>query len=449
MSAASAAAVLLVLAAVGCRGQPDDGVALVGATLIDGSGQPPRPNMVVVVRRDKIEAIEPAAGFEVPRRTRRVDVANRWIIPGLIDAHAHVARWALPRYLAYGVTAVRDVHGDQDSILGLREAAALGKLASPRIYSAGAMIDGVPATYSDALGASSADAARRAVDRLAVAGVDFVKVYTRVTPGVLRAIIDEAGTFGLRITAHLGLTDAVTAAELGVGAIEHLSGVPESASDTAPFFAAHRSGFFAGWTYFERSWAALDSAAMARVASQLAERRVILIPTLVLHDTFSRLDDEEVAEGRALAEVPDAEIARWRVPDMIRRAGWTSLDFEAFRRSRPRQDLFVRQFRAAGGVIAAGTDASNQALVPGATEHTELELLVGAGLTPGDALLAATRNAAQLLGADSIGTIAPGRAADLVVLSDDPLRDIRNTRKVEQVMIRGRLMRADSIRRAW
>lgn len=439
----------MLFAALGCRDRPPNGVALVGATLIDGTSREARPDMVVVVRGDHIESVVPHSGFELPPRTRQADLTGRWIIPGLIDTHAHVARWALPRYLAYGVTAVRDVHGAQDSILSLRERASRGAVLSPRIYSAGAMIDGVPTTYPNAIGVRDADGARRAVDRLAVAGVDFLKVYTRITPALLRAILDEARTFGLSVTAHLGLTDALTAAELGVRSIEHMSGVPEAATDPTPFFAAHQRGFFPGWTYFERSWAGLDSAALARVANRLVARHVILIPTLVLHETFSRLDEATALADPALAAVPDSERLRWDVAGMIRRAGWTPADFKAFRRSRPRQDLFVREFQAAGGMIAAGTDAANQLLVPGASEHTELELLVEAGLTPRDALFAATRNAARLLGADSLGTVTPGQVADLVVLTRDPLRDIRNTRSVEQVMLDGRLMSADSIRTRW
>ncbi len=442
--------VTVMVAAEACKTRAPDGVALIGATLIDGSGGSPLVNAVIVVRGAHIESIAPRDGFKIPKHTREVDVTGRWIIPGLIDAHAHVAPWALPRYLAWGVTSVRDLHGPLDTILRLRKRLMMDSIPGPRLFSAGAMIDGVPTTYPDALPAANPGAARKAVDRLAVAGVDYLKVYTRVDPPMLRAIVDEARNFSLRVAAHLGLTDAVTAAEIGVSSIEHLSGVPEAASASAePFYAAHARGFFAGWTYFERSWASLDSAALGRVAKALAQKRVTLIPTLVLHETFSRLNDSTRYHDPALRAVPDSEIARWNVADMIRRANWTTADFEAFQRSREMQDLFVREFRAAGGLIAAGTDAANQMLVPGYSEHEELRLLVHAGLTPTAALLAATRDAARLIGADSLGSLAPGRAADLVILTADPLVDISNTRLIDQVMIRGVLMRADSIRRAW
>jgi imidazolonepropionase-like amidohydrolase len=449
-SAASRALPLLLGLLSGCRKQPPDGVALVGATLIDGTGGPALPNAAIVVRRGRIESVGSGVDFELPARTVEMDVGGRWIMPGLIDAHAHVARWALPRYLAWGVTTVRDVHGTLDSILDLRRAVSLGSVPGPRIYSAGAMIDGEPTTYPDALGARTAADARKDVDRLVSAGVDFIKVYSRVDPPLLRAILDEAKTFNLRVSGHLGLTDALTAARGGIASIEHMSGVPEAAmADPAPLYAAHRQSFFAGWTAFERSWGELDSAALARVASELALRRVILVPTLVLHDTFSRLDDSTVVRDTMLREVPDEEQRRWNVPDMIARAHWTAGDFPVFRRARPSQDLFLRQFQAAGGRIATGTDASNQLLIPGYSEHQEMALLVGAGLTPREALLAATRNGALLLGIDSLGLIAPGKAADLVVLKGDPLADIHNTVSVDRVMSRGRLLSADSIRATW
>jgi imidazolonepropionase-like amidohydrolase len=447
------ASVVLMLALgplMACHRSSPDGVALVGATLFDGSGGPVLPNAVVVVRRGHIESVGTQAGFTLPAKTREVDVTGRWIIPGLIDAHAHVEPWALPRYLAWGVTTVRDVHGTLDSVLRLRNRVNLGAVAGPRMYSAGAMIDGLPTTYPDAIGANSPRDARKAVDRLVNAGVDLIKVYTRVDPTLLRAILDEAHTFNLRVAGHLGMTDAVTAAKEGIGSIEHLSGVPEaSMADASSLYAAHYRGFFPGWTAFERSWAGLDSAALARVAKELADRQVTMVPTLVLHETFSQLDDPAVLSDTMLRAVPALAQARWNVSDMVRRAGWTDQDYPAFRAGRPKQDLFLRLFAAAGGRIATGTDASNQLLIPGYSEHRELELLVGAGFSPRDALLAATRNGALLLGVDSLGILAPGKVADLVILTRDPLNDIRHTLAIDRVMSRGLLLSPDSLRKAW
>lgn len=439
-----------VVLAAACASDGPAPIAFVGATVIDGSGGAPLRNATVVVRGTHIEAVGPRDQVDVPRGAEEIDATGRFIIPGLIDAHAHTARWTLARYLAYGVTSVRDVHGTLDSIAALRTDASLGTILSPRIYSAGAMLDAPTVTYKDALPAAEPADARRAVDQLTVAGVDFVKTYTRMTPPLIEATVAEARTFQLPVTAHLGLTDAVTATQLGITSIEHLSGIPEAASaDAEALYAAHRAGFFTGWTRFERSWSGLDSVALASVARTLADRDVILVPTLVLHEFFSRPYDPDVARNPDLAAVPPAEQTRWNVPGMIQRAGWTQEDFTAFRRARPRQDLFLRLFRAAGGTIAAGTDAANQLLVPGGSLHTELELLVRAGLPPEEALLAATSNAARLLHADSLGRIAPGKVADLVVLRGNPLQSIANTRSIDRVMVRGILLAPDSVRSLW
>jgi len=434
------------LAIAACGKVEKDRIALVGGNVITGAGDPVQRDMVVMVRQGRIETVAPREGFDIPRNAEEIDVTGLFILPGFIDGHAHVERWALPKYLAAGVTSVRDVHGAMDSILAIREEASLGGLVAPRVYSAGAMLDGEPPTYPDATVITNAKEARRAVDARAVVGVDYIKIYTRITPELLKPLLDEAATFNLKVTGHLGLIDALTAARLGVTSIEHLTGVPEAASaNPAKFFAEHRVSFFRGWNYFERSWASLDSAALTRVAIALAEQRVAMIPTLVLHETYSRLDDPVILTHPDLRTVPDSQIAKWNVPDLKARAGWTEADFAAFRASRANQDLFLRAFRAAGGRIIAGTDASNQMLVPGWSLHTEMELLVLAGLTPADAIATATINTAELLGADSVGVVSPGKVADLVLLKANPLIDIRNTRTVVQVMVRGQLYRADSL----
>jgi imidazolonepropionase-like amidohydrolase len=178
---------------------------------------------------------------------------------------------------------------------------------------------------------------------------------------------------------------------------------------------------------------------MARTAEALAQQATAIVPTLALHETWSRLNDQAFIRGLDLSGVPDSVRASWNVPDLIRRAGLTPSDFRAFRRSRPYQDRFVRLFHRAGGSVAAGSDAPNQLLAPGPSLHDELALLVRAGLTAEDALLAATRNAAQLVNADSIGMLSPGAVADFIVLNASPLADIANSRDIDLVVLRGTL----------
>ena len=287
----------------------------------------------------------------------------------------------------------------------------------------------------------------QAVDRLSVAGAMAIGAGPGLAPELLRAVVDEAGTFGLPVAAHLGLTDALRASRFGVRSIELLSGVSEAvAPNAAQVAASHRQGRTAGWTMAERAWAGLDSAALARVAAQVAQARVTLVPGLVLHETLSRLDDSTVYRDQSLRLVPEEVRRGWDLPNLVRQAGWTSGDFASFRAARPKQDLFLREFLRAGGTLAAGTGTPRELLVPGLALHQELELMVRAGLSPAQALLTATRHAARLAGADSVGILAVGRGADLVILTQNPLQDIRATRAIERVMVRGRLFSPDSLR---
>jgi imidazolonepropionase-like amidohydrolase len=164
---------------------------------------------------------------------------------------------------------------------------------------------------------------------------------------------------------------------------------------------------------------------------------------------LARLDNPILLSRPGMEDVPDNAESVRSVPGLLRRTGWRSGDLDAFRRSRRRQDQFVREFKRAGGPIAAGSDAANQLLIPGYSLHEEMSLLVAAGLTPLEAITAATRRGAQLLKADSLGLLTSGKVADLVVLNGDPSRNISATRNIAMVMIRGRFVRPDSLRASW
>jgi imidazolonepropionase-like amidohydrolase len=423
-------------------------IALEGATLIDGAGGAPKTDAVIIIRNGHIETVARVNAITIPRNAERINLAGKTIIPGLIDAHAHVERWAAGRYVAWGVTTVRDLHGGTDSVLALKNDMNLGSIIGPRMFSAGAMIDGVPTTYPNATGVSTGDQARRAVDQHAVAGVDYLKIYTKITPALLRPLIDEAEKLRLPVAAHLGKTDALTAARVGVVSIEHMAGVVQAATGN-PLYASAHNNFLTGWTTEEKGWAGLDSSAVARTARALAQTKVAIVPTLVVHDMLSRLDNPILLTRPGMEDVPNNAQSVRSVPSLLRRTGWHSGDFDAFRRSRKRQDQFVREYKRAGGAIAAGSDAANQLLIPGYSLHEEMALLVAAGLSPLEAITAATRRGAQLLHADSLGLLTAGKVADLVVLNGDPTRNIAATRNIAMVMIRGRIIRPDSLRATW
>jgi len=436
--------------AVACTSPGKGMIALEGATLIDGAGGAPKTDALILIKDGAIRAVARVNEIKIPRGAQRISLVGKTIIPGLIDAHAHVERWALPRYLAWGVTSVRDMHSPGDSGYAVKKDLDLGAIIGPRMYTAGAVIDGMSGRLSGASAVAGDEEARQAVDQRAVAGADFVKVYTKITPDLLQAIVDEAATLRLRVAAHLGKIDALTAARAGVVSLEHITGVVAAAApDASPYFRAHDI-FFAGVTMEEVGWGALDSVRVARIARALAATHVAIVPTLVEHETFANLDDPRLPSRLGMTDVPADTAGRVRgVAALLQRSGWRAPEFAAFRRSRARQNQFVREFRAAGGMVAAGTDAANPLLVPGASLHEELALLVAAGLTPIDAITAATRHGAQLLGADSLGMVAPGRVADLVVLNRNPSEDVTATRDIAWVMVRGRMLTPDSLRTEW
>ena len=424
----------------GCAAPGEGVIALEGATLIDGSGAAPVPNTLLLVAHGHIQAVARGGEVPVPRGAARVSLAGKTIIPGLIDAHARVERWAAPRYIAWGVTSVRDVHSAPDSGFALKNDLNLGTILGPRMFSGGPVIDGAPSTDKDATAVATPDAARKAVDQRAVAGADYVAVSTGITAALLQPLIDEAAPLRLPVVATAGKIDALAAARAGVVSIEGLSGVVQ---------AAGRDRFFAGWTTEEKGWNALDSGVVARTATALAGTRVAIVPTLVLHEMRSRLSDPTLLTRPTMVDVPPWAASVRDVAAVLRQTGWRSADFAAFRRARARQDQFVREFKRAGGLIAAGSGAADALLVPGAALHDELELLVAAGFTPLEAIGAATRKAAQLLRADSLGWVAPGKVADLVVLNGNPMNDIAATRDIAWVMARGRIVYPDSVRRGW
>jgi imidazolonepropionase-like amidohydrolase len=411
-------------------------VVYAGGTLWNGTGAPPILDAVVIVSDGHIEAAGPPDLVAIPRNAevRRVD--GRWIIPGLIDAHAHIERWMMPALLASGVTAVRGAGGDVDSVIALRDDALLGSELAPRLFISGAAIDAVPARPTET-GVSNATEARRAIDQLVLIEAAQAMISPKITRALLVPLMDEANSLLVPVMGHLGKIDAIAAAGLGVQAIDHLSGVVEaSVSDPSTYFRAH-SNFYAGWKMVLQGWNSLDSARIDRTARSLADAGVIMIPTLHYHEAFSRLRDQQYIASLDLSTVPEEIRQGWNITQLIRDARLTGRDHTAFRRARPRQNLFVRRFRAAGGILAAGSNAPETLMAPGTGLHAELQQLVRAGLSTKDALLAATRDAARLLTSDSLGIIEPGAVADFIVLTADPLVDIANAKAIEFIVFKG------------
>ena len=430
-------AVCLVLAIPACSQPESDATAYIGATVVDGTGRVIE-NAVVVVSAGHIVAVGPRDSVTVPRGATTVPLEERWIIPGLIDGHAHAGESTVARYLSYGVTSVRHVGGNLERLTTLATQIAMDSAPGPRLYIAGETLTGPPPVWPGQVELRMPADAAPAVARLATAKVSQIKLYTHTTRELIEAVVQAARTHNIPVTAHLGYVDAVTAAKLGVNALEHLSGVVESTvRDPAPYYRAHAT-FPNGWMTFLRGWATLDSASLERTADSLAKTGVTLVPTLVQSETYARVLDSTYASSLDLSAVTAAEQAEWNLPDLVRRYGITRDDMEVLAQSRRWQDFFIRRFTALGGKVVAGSDSPNQLLAPGASLHEELALLVRTGMTPAEALHSATAGAAALLRADSIGVLKAGAVADFVVLSASPFEDIRNTRQVESIIARGR-----------
>lgn len=438
---------LLVLAIVACEATDGgDVTAYVGATVFDGAGRLIAP-AVLLESNGHIVGIGHRDSVAVPRGAATVRLDGRWIIPGLIDGHAHAGESTVARYLSYGVTSVRHVGGNLESLTSLARRIAADSVQGPRLYLAGASLTGPPPVWPGHIELRTPADAEAAVARLANAGVSQIKLYTHTRRDVMEAVVQKARARGIPVTAHLGYVDALSAAQLGVQAIEHLSGVVESTvSNPSRFFAAH-DAFPAGWMTFLRGWSRLDSASLDRTASRLAASGVAMVPTLVQSETYARVLDTAYAASLDLSGVTDAEREAWNLPDLVRRYAITAGDVPVLAESRRRQDLFLRRFVAHGGQVVAGSDSPNQLLAPGASLHEELALLVRAGLTPSQAMVSATSAAASLLRADSIGVLRPGAVADFVVLTANPLDDIRGLSAIESVVARGR--RHDPMHLRW
>lgn len=403
--------------------------ALVGATVIDVVSGRSIPDAVVLLHDGRIISIGERGTLPVPRGVEELDLTGRWIVPGLVDVHTHLSRWGFDLTLRWGVTTVRDLHG----ALPIAFPAA----PAPHLFSAGVMLDGPDGIWPGSLKVTTAEEVGIALDSLVASGARWVKVYLGITPEVLDLVVAGARARRLPVAAHLGLTDAITAMRLGVASIEHLSGIPEAAGDSALVHDAYRRGFAPGVTAFGTSWLVADTSRLMQVARDLAASGITLVPTLTMHETLSRLDDPAMLGRQDLLEAPDSVRSSWNAAALMTRLGWDPATLADLRAARRVQDAFVAEFARANGRLATGSDAANPFVVPGLAVHQEMELLVAAGLSPLAALRAATVGGADLVRADSLGRLRVNAVADLVVLSADPLRDIRNTRRIERVMLGG------------
>lgn len=447
------ACALVVLQLVGCRtvpnGETAGWVVLRDVTVIDGTGAPAQPHQTILLRGDRIARIGPMSHVEPPAGAAVLDVAGLFVIPGLIDLHVHlpedrdVQAAMLARLLEFGVTTILNPGARHDAGVELRARLERGEVRGPRMLTAGRIVDFDPPTPGIAHWAARVgDGARmrREVRAQVARGVDFVKLYAKLPPGLLEVGVDEATRAGVPVVAHTGATTWAEAARAGVSMLVHSGyGTPmESIMDVAD--PARLSD--AEW--YEAFARAPRGRPFAELVELLVEGDVTVVPTLSITQAASLGKDAALLPLFQVELAPDAELDDWWSP------GWRTRHPQ-HGEVEPEEEVLLeevyfpavlaiaRAYHERGVRLGAGSDVGNSWMTPGVSLHHELGLFQEAGIPPLEVLCLATRNGAEALGlAGELGTIEPGKRADLVVLRADPSVDIRATRAIVAVIQGGR-----------
>jgi len=390
-------------------------IILKGATLIDGTGALPKSNTTIAINGSKIVYVSngnATNNYNLPSSAvmKVINLTGKYVIPGLFDMHSHVANvlknsynqseseYMLHMLLAYGVTTIRNPGGPTEQSVALKENVSEGKITGPQVFTAGQLLNTpqIPIPFIEKQVETEQDV-RQEVSRQAAAGVDFVKLYVGLTPELVQAAIDEAHSQGIRVIGHLYLTNWTQAANLGIDALTH--GVPVS-----PFLLSkeNQQNLEAGNNPFNHFlWldlVDLNGPEVKEMIKALVNHKIAVDPTLDIYEAMIKAEPYN----------------QYLWPKILQ---LTKMLY----------DNHVK--------ILSGTDIPNFELVPGASLHHELELLVEAGIPPLEVIKIATANGAQALDIlDEVGTIEAGKQADIIILSANPEDDISNTKKIEAVM---------------
>jgi imidazolonepropionase-like amidohydrolase len=435
-------------------------LVLTHVAVIDVARGQAQPDRTVVIFGGYITEIGESLKIAVPKDSQVVDATGKFLVPGLWDAHYHLAheysaKWArevsLPLLVANGITGVRDMGGDFDLIKALRKEIAVGALPGPHIIAAGPQLIGTSKDSVQFLASNNADAARRSVIHLKQAGADFVKVQSPVPRDAYFAIADEAKQQGLPFVGHVPeLITAVEASDAGQRSMEHSMGIWQSCSTAEPELRKFMAEALKDpKTTPDYIWGRVEFGLPPRgtldtfsgeKASQLFDRLARngtwQVPTLVEEQSFALLISGGLMDQRGMNLVPEAMQKSWDLPNILKPL--SAEDRQDLVKIVPMMLDVVGRMHRAGVMILAGSDAP-WLVVPGFSLHDELVLLVKAGFTPADALRAATSDSAEFLGLqNSLGTVETGKLADLVLLDANPLDDIRNTQKISGVFLQGR-----------
>ena len=424
-----------MLASAAALSQPARTIAFTNVTVIDGTGAPPRRGATVVVRGDRIADVTmagAASGAEI------IDGTGRFMIPGLWDMHVHLTNTtelAGPAFIANGVTGVRDCGGELEVIDWIRHRFESGAIAGPRVFRAGPFVDGLKPGVADRIVIGTEEEGRRVVNFLKPRGIHFIKVHNGPAPEPYFALLAEARRQGIAVVGHIPLSvDPAKAIEAGHHSVEHVVSL---------FEGPVAQKVKAGQSQEEALSEFTDEAATA-LLKLMVRNGTWFDPTLIAYWTRSYQWDVRAKPDPLRKYAASTLQGYWKsVRELPDEPGVRALLARAYTR-------FVELVRLAHRErvrLLVGTDVAATYLIPGFSVHDELEKLVEAGLSPGDAIVAATRNAADSLGRlRELGTIEKGKLADLVLLDANPVDNIANTRRIAAVAPRtGRGRRSESL----
>jgi len=417
-------------------------LALAHVRVVDGTGAAARADQTVVIADGKIVAMGDSGTTRIPDGAKVLDLAGRSIIPGLVGMHDHMFypspggglplypehASSFPRlYLAGGVTSIRTTGSlEPYADLELKQAIDAGKIAGPKIHVTGPYLEGEGAFALQMHQLKDAEDARQMVEFWIARGATSFKAYMNITPDELAAAVKAAHAHGIKVTGHLCSIGFREAAALGIDDLEHGIEV-----DTE-FLPDKKPGVCPNPQAAAKALLSVDisSKPMQDMIHDLVAHHVSVTSTLPVFETS--VPGRAPLDSRVLdAMTPEARIAylsrRARVSDNAA----TSDSPAIFKKELE----FEHEFSKQGGLLLAGLDPTGYGgVIAGFGDQREVELLVEAGFTPVEAIHIATSNGAQFLGElDKIGTLAVGKAADIVVVQGDPSSNIKDIERVELV----------------
>ncbi len=420
-------------------------VAFVHVTVVPLDREVSLADQTVLVAEGKIVALGPAGEIELPPEAQVIPGEGAYLVPGLADMHVHV--WDendLYLFVANGVTTVRNMFGAPLQ-LAWRKRIDAGELIGPRIRTAGPIIDGTPPVWPGSTVLTDPAAAEEIVLAQKEAGYDFLKPYARLSSECYDALARAGAEHGMTLMGHVPASvDLLHVLAAGQRTIEHLDGWAEAAQRSDSPLQGKRVDFQDAY----RAWTTAGDDELRRLAERSREAGAWTCPTLVVTQKWAKgaQADELLARAEMRFVSPFMRYT-WGPNSPFNYLGRFSDEFiRDAHASIEHQKRAVAALKASGAHLLAGTDMGNPFVIAGFALHEELANLVSAGLTPYEALRAATAEAALCMGEEDLwGTIAPGLSADLVLVRADPLEDIAHLRQRAGVMVQGRWYPAEEL----